>query len=637
MAGTSAMRVTDDQISEWLRIPDGWPASLATPCPETFKTLRQILGTTFKDYENTIGRIRPLKTQKMRSTNPAERLWVLFGMAGNRIGQLFEGAKMRPHLPLSLAMLRYAVPNAGKDEYNGSALRRRFSCWFQVEEAVRHMPATMRSWVMAAFPLFDAVERWAELSPEEQVRTEIGLLGLADLLTSRVMLDKAMVVEPALVERYAPLKWPGGEYTAPPDNFIPRDGDIPPVGQIELAIARLKADLEECEQGALCSIPAVRECAAVIEEHAEGAAQEYGERLAGWFSGVRQRAEELGKRLKPAGVDSITLAGLDRWEELQERAASLDEVITLYRATWPLEERIREEFMAAQQKVRSLSEAVARTQALAADPVKNASEIALVAKKIELERGAVTKHFTIRLPEPPKFARFVPLAEAVPESETAPTTAPESSTVAVTAETESLLSDLEHVSEELQRREEECHRLRAQVEQLSSARVSLERLNGAELAVRAILRKGLTPEEVLTLVAQLHGEERLVVLDSAFASARESASFQNSERLLELLVKLGGEYVDMLRSGKPDAQARHCFGNAYHARESTLVQNSPELRRLRTFRYEDKEVAMYAHLGVGVVNSLEKTIRVHFHWDAEKGRVAIGYCGPHLPTSTNRG
>jgi hypothetical protein len=55
----------------------------------------------------------------------------------------------------------------------------------------------------------------------------------------------------------------------------------------------------------------------------------------------------------------------------------------------------------------------------------------------------------------------------------------------------------------------------------------------------------------------------------------------------------------------------------------------------RTFEYEGEQVEMFRHLKIGVDDDATKTIRVHFHWDAERERIVIAYCGEHLPVASH--
>lgn len=141
------------------------------------------------------------------------------------------------------------------------------------------------------------------------------------------------------------------------------------------------------------------------------------------------------------------------------------------------------------------------------------------------------------------------------------------------------------------------------------------------------------PEQCLELISLAYGS-RCVVLPSAMESAREAKAFQYSRQLLKLLRCLVVDYRDaLIRSG--DTEARKLFGkNDFAAVESETVMNSPRLRRLRVFEYEGEAIPMYSHLKIGVNDDRSKTIRVHFHWDAVREKIVIGYCGSHLPISS---
>jgi hypothetical protein len=59
------------------------------------------------------------------------------------------------------------------------------------------------------------------------------------------------------------------------------------------------------------------------------------------------------------------------------------------------------------------------------------------------------------------------------------------------------------------------------------------------------------------------------------------------------------------------------------------------MRRQRTFEYRGEQIEMFRHLKIGVEENVAKTIRVHFHWDAEREKIVIAYCGKHFPISSN--
>lgn len=137
------------------------------------------------------------------------------------------------------------------------------------------------------------------------------------------------------------------------------------------------------------------------------------------------------------------------------------------------------------------------------------------------------------------------------------------------------------------------------------------------------------PEQCLMLVEAMY-PSRIVVLDSALTSARDSISFKQGRKLIGLLFKLATEYIDILSQGG-DSKAKDIFGKSYSANESETVEKSPELSKFRQFTYNGVDTYMFKHLRIGVADNIAETIRVHFHWDSEKSTIVIGYCGPHLP------
>ena len=111
-----------------------------------------------------------------------------------------------------------------------------------------------------------------------------------------------------------------------------------------------------------------------------------------------------------------------------------------------------------------------------------------------------------------------------------------------------------------------------------------------------------------------------------------TAGFEPGDRLVALLWRLATTYREARLAGQPDVVGIQVFGNnAFAARESTGIENSPSARRARTFSYNDAEVVMWQHLKIGVKDSVNRTLRIHFLWDPEAGQVVIGHCGRHLP------
>jgi hypothetical protein len=110
--------------------------------------------------------------------------------------------------------------------------------------------------------------------------------------------------------------------------------------------------------------------------------------------------------------------------------------------------------------------------------------------------------------------------------------------------------------------------------------------------------------------------------------------FVFGRELLGLMKRLVPDYRTKLLAGG-DNKARAVFGKReYAAKESETVMNNKAMRRQRTFEYLGKPVEMFRHLKIGVDDHLNKTIRVHFHWDSESEKIVIGYCGKHLSVSS---
>lgn len=142
--------------------------------------------------------------------------------------------------------------------------------------------------------------------------------------------------------------------------------------------------------------------------------------------------------------------------------------------------------------------------------------------------------------------------------------------------------------------------------------------------------KNPTPENCLSIAMQCF-RERLEVLDSAWQSAENSSGFRQGQKLADLLYRLCTDYYELISTG-PESQAKNAFTlNEFAAKESETVRNSPKLKNKRTFVYKGKPTLMLRHLKIGVVDSVQDTIRVHFHWDASNKKIVIGYCGYHLP------
>ena len=142
----------------------------------------------------------------------------------------------------------------------------------------------------------------------------------------------------------------------------------------------------------------------------------------------------------------------------------------------------------------------------------------------------------------------------------------------------------------------------------------------------------LTPELCLRIIEQIY-QDKVIILESAFDTAKKAIGFKNTQKLFEYLSRLVTEYVDMVKNGG-DSKAKTLFGDAYSANESETVERTPKLAKLRTFKYQDNDIQMFKHLRFGTSRNPEETLRVHFHWDAHNDIIVIGYCGEHLPVKS---
>jgi hypothetical protein len=186
--------------------------------------------------------------------------------------------------------------------------------------------------------------------------------------------------------------------------------------------------------------------------------------------------------------------------------------------------------------------------------------------------------------------------------------------------------------------EEEAKQARLKAETLEHAFQDSKRApNGAtpdRLRLREALHKILhsepSLEDSLVVVDHLFAD-RVLLLDSAWKSARDASQFRGGSKAFDLLWKLCIGYHDAMSAGGGDKQAIQVFGNtSFAARESETVENNKRARSLRTFTYKGDSVEMMRHLKIGVKPSDATTFRCHFHWDPQDQVVVIGHCGCHL-------
>jgi hypothetical protein len=142
-----------------------------------------------------------------------------------------------------------------------------------------------------------------------------------------------------------------------------------------------------------------------------------------------------------------------------------------------------------------------------------------------------------------------------------------------------------------------------------------------------------TPLQCIEVIEDVF-REGCIILDSAKDSARDMIHFIYGRRLLDMLRRLVTDYRSKLLDGG-DNEARKVFGKSeFAAKESETVMANKTMRRQRTFEYRGEQLEMFRHLKIGTDENIAKTIRVHFHWDAEREKVVIAYCGEHFPVSS---
>lgn len=195
-----------------------------------------------------------------------------------------------------------------------------------------------------------------------------------------------------------------------------------------------------------------------------------------------------------------------------------------------------------------------------------------------------------------------------------------------------LQADLEESKSKLAKAGFNIQALKDRLEQSGVGRTS--ELDAEMLLQLACRSDQPTPLDCLEAIESVYGD-RCVVLESAKEAARNCQNFTYGRQLLDLLRRLATDYRSKLMEGG-DSVARSVFGkNEFAARESDTVVNNPEMRRLRTFDYNGSPTEMFRHLKIGVADDSSKTIRVHFHWDSNAGKIVIGYCGGHLPVASH--
>ena len=143
--------------------------------------------------------------------------------------------------------------------------------------------------------------------------------------------------------------------------------------------------------------------------------------------------------------------------------------------------------------------------------------------------------------------------------------------------------------------------------------------------------KFLNPHNYLEIFAHVFANS-FNIQKSAYNSAGKLKNFQDTEKLFDLLWKLATKFQEAKLEGKSDKDAAEIFDKSYASNESETTRNNPKARRERTFSYKGKKVKVWQHLKIGIKESTNTTLRIHFIWDSECRKVIIFHCGKHLYT-----
>lgn len=137
-----------------------------------------------------------------------------------------------------------------------------------------------------------------------------------------------------------------------------------------------------------------------------------------------------------------------------------------------------------------------------------------------------------------------------------------------------------------------------------------------------------TPEDYLRVYAQLY-PDRLIVLDSAYESAKKSWEYRNGDKLGKNLFILMNDYYNECMSGVPDSKTRLLFGTKIlRDNESDTVLANDKLRSQREFEYEGEKRVFEKHIALGIKYGAANCLRLYF--EIIEGKVVIAYCGEHL-------
>jgi len=199
-------------------------------------------------------------------------------------------------------------------------------------------------------------------------------------------------------------------------------------------------------------------------------------------------------------------------------------------------------------------------------------------------------------------------------------------------------ADNDHLKRELADLRSSSHRIRTQMASTSDFQQEFIPQDVTSAIARLVSRKNCSPLDVMAYHAGVNSD-RVIFLPSAVASAEEYlAPYDHIERMIEVMGKLLGPYLDELRSGKPDTIARNVLGGkTYAAKESDGAIQNARFRAEREFEYKGEKRLFVQHLRISNEKG-SKGMRIYFCVEGEGAdkKIVVAYVGSHLTNfSTN--
>lgn len=536
----------------------------------------------------------------------------------------------QPDLNLTLHDLRAVLPD----------------WWVLVDMQASHLRHEFSKRLVALAPAFGALARWDSVDEEERDWAAAVVFAAGSLLSTRLVLDAAIRVQPALRSHFDGLAWHaqvpiGVGYLPPKIDYLAERAsyDCPRVWELLNRASYFSVDhhRERFTPYDVCEVIEQVDALHRLSDP-ESLREDIGKILAAsrdkfLASYKSYGASELDRLGIPVPFDFCALA--NRIIEFATPVRDIRYSLSMLKRLQSLAVGIRQVMRDAREPVRLIDTKLTELQSIVAEGAASQIEkVSALSSDITALKHVVADMLLILLPlkEIPSPAAAAPVLK--PPKEVSPDAPAPDGDEAMLLENQALAGEIRRLRDVEQRLGEDVHNLNIQLAQArQTIGVRDQSSNTARRVADLAVEVGpLRPADMLRLIALLYGDGRVVVLPSAYKAAEGSSNFQFGERLYKILTLLVTEYRDALVAGRPDAEARHILGGAYRANESEITSSTHKYARLRVFQYEGREVEMFQHLAIGVENSEERTIRCHFYWDVSKKRMVIGYLGPHLAT-----